>query len=135
MNREKHLELIQGVINRMASNSFHLKGWSVVLVSALFALAASDTNADFVLLAFLPAIAFWVLDGYFLQQERMYRKLYDAVRSKSDTDSDFTMDASKYKGEVESWPATCWSTTLRFFHGMIVVAILIVSYCMRSAGT
>jgi hypothetical protein len=135
MSREKHLELIQGVINRMADNSFHLKGWSVVLVSALFALAAADTNANFVLLAFLPAIAFWVLDGYFLQQERMYRKLYDAVRSKSDKDSDFTMDASKYKGDVESWPATCWSTTLRLFHGMIVVAILIVSYCMRSAGT
>jgi hypothetical protein len=135
MSREKHLELIQGVINRMAGNSFHLKGWSVVLVSALFALAASDTNANFVLLAFLPAIAFWVLDGYFLQQERMYRKLYDAVRSKSDKETDFTMDASKYKGEVESWPATCWSTTLRIFHGMIVVAILIVSYCMRSAGT
>ncbi len=135
MNREKHLELIQDVINRMASNSFHLKGWSVVLVSALFALAATDTNANFVLLAFLPAIAFWVLDGYFLQQERMYRKLYDAVRNKSDKESDFTMDASKYKGEVESWPATCFSITLRIFHGMIVIAILIVRYCMRSAGT
>jgi hypothetical protein len=135
MSREKHLELIQGVINRMSSNSFHLKGWSVVLVSALFALAAADTNANFVLLAFLPAIAFWVLDGYFLQQERMYRKLYDDVRKKSDEESDFTMDASRYKGEVESWPATCWSTTLRIFHGMIVVAILIVRYCMHSAGT
>ena len=75
MSREKHLELIQGVINRMAGNSFHLKGWSVVLVSALFALAASDANINFVYLAFLPAIAFWVLDGYFLWQERMYRKL------------------------------------------------------------
>jgi len=135
MNREKHLELIQGVINRMASNSFHLKGWSVVLVSALFALAVSDTNANFVLLAFLPAIAFWVLDGYFLRQERMYRKLYDAVRQKSDKESDFTMDASQYKDKVESWPATCFSITLRIFHGMIVIAILIVRYCMRSAGT
>ena len=38
----KHLEMIQGVINRMASNSFLLKGWTVVLVSALFALAAND---------------------------------------------------------------------------------------------
>ena len=135
MSREKHLELIQGVINRMASNSFHLKGWSVVLVSALFALAASDANDNFVYLAFLPAIAFWVLDGYFLQQERMYRKLYDAVRNKSGKESDFTMDASKYKDKVESWPATCWSTTLRIFHGMIVVAILIVRHYMHSAST
>lgn len=30
----KHLEFIQGVINRLASDSFRMKGWSVVLVYA-----------------------------------------------------------------------------------------------------
>ena len=30
----KHLEFIQGVINRLASDSFRMKGWSVVLVAA-----------------------------------------------------------------------------------------------------
>ena len=65
MSKEKHLELIQGVINRMASNSFMLKGWSVVLVSALFALAASQTKVHFVCLAIFPAAAFWVLDWVF----------------------------------------------------------------------
>jgi len=134
MNREKHLELIQGVINRMAGNSFHLKGWTVVLVSALFALAASDANADFVYLAFLPAIAFWGLDGYFLQQERMYRKLYDAERKKSDPKSDFTLNARTYKKEVASWPVTCVSITLLIFHGAVVGAIFVVMYWMRSAG-
>ena len=29
----KHLEMIQGVINRMAGNSFALKGWSVTLIA------------------------------------------------------------------------------------------------------
>ncbi len=43
----KHLELSQGVINRMAGNSFLLKGWSVTLVSALFALSAKDSNQMF----------------------------------------------------------------------------------------
>lgn len=130
MSREKHLELIQGVINRMASNSFHLKGWSVVLVSALFALAGRDTKVYFVYLAYLPAIAFWVLDGYFLWQERMYRKLYDAVRSVEDDKSDFSMNAYKYKDEVASWPGTCFSTTLAIFHGIIVAAIVIVTALM-----
>jgi hypothetical protein len=37
----KHLELIQGVINRMAHCSFLLKGWSVILISGLFALGAA----------------------------------------------------------------------------------------------
>jgi hypothetical protein len=124
MTREKHLELIQGVINRMASNSFHLKGWSVVLVSALFALAGANAKVYFVCMAFLPAIAFWVLDGYFLWQERMYRKLYDAVRKGGDEQSDFSMNAYNYEAEVPSWPATCVSKTLLIFHGMVVGAVV-----------
>ena len=135
MSREKHLELIQGVINRVASNSFHLKGWSVVLVSALFALAASNAKVYFVYLAFLPAIAFWVLDGYFLWQERMYRKLYDAVRKGEDEQSDFSMNAYNFEAEVHSWPATCVSKTLHIFHGMVVGAIVIVMVLMLVAGT
>ena len=67
----KHLDLIQGVINRMANNSFLLKGWSVTLISALFALAAKDSNSLFIYLAYFPCVAFWSLDGYFLWQERM----------------------------------------------------------------
>lgn len=135
MSKEKHLELIQGVINRMAANSFHLKGWSVVLVSALFVLAGRDTKVYFVYLAYLPAVAFWVLDGYFLWQERMYRKLYDAVRLQGQADSDFSMNAYNYKDQVPSWPATCLSTTLAIFHGMVIGAIIIVMLFMLVAGT
>ena len=32
----KHLEMIQGVISRMANNSFMLKGWAVTLVAGIF---------------------------------------------------------------------------------------------------
>ena len=35
-NKIKHLELIQGIINRMAGNSFMLKGWAVTLVAGIF---------------------------------------------------------------------------------------------------
>ncbi len=44
MKKEKHLEMIQGIINRMASNCFALKGWAVTLVSGIFAL--SDKNTE-----------------------------------------------------------------------------------------
>lgn len=40
----KHLELIQGVVNRLASDSFRMKGWSVVLIAALFALMARENR-------------------------------------------------------------------------------------------
>ncbi len=73
----KHLELIQAIINRLAQNSFFLKGWSVTLVAALFVLATTDSHHTFIWLAVFPAIMFWLLDGYFLWQERLFRCLYD----------------------------------------------------------
>ena len=75
-----HLQMIQAVITRMAENSFMAKGWTVTLVTALFALAAVDANRFFVYVAYLPAVMFWALDAYFLRQERLFRKLYDQVR-------------------------------------------------------
>jgi len=122
----KHLEMIQGVINRMAHNSFLLKGWSVILVSALFALAAKDSNICFILLAYFPALAFWVLDGYFLWQERLFRKLYDKVREMNEADIDFSMDTSSFVGDVDPWRKVTISKTLRLFHGAIVGTILVV---------
>ena len=78
----KHLEFIQNVITRMNTNSFVIKGWSVTLVSALFALAADKANLTFVLIAYLPVIVFWALDGFFLSQEKQYRELYNEVAAK-----------------------------------------------------
>jgi len=55
----KHLELIQQVVSRLAGNSFSIKGWSITLVSALFELAAKDSNVRYAILALLPALCFW----------------------------------------------------------------------------
>lgn len=75
-NKLKHLEMIQGIINRMASNSFALKGWSVTLVAGIFALSSKDANEIYFLIAYIPIIVFWFLDAYYLLQERLFRSLY-----------------------------------------------------------
>lgn len=122
----KHLEFIQAVINRLSANSFLLKGWSVVLVSALFALSANDANSAFVFLAYIPAIIFWGLDGYFLWQERTFRKLYDRVRIQEEADIDFSMDTSNVSDGGDGWASATLSKTLIPFHGVLIAAILIV---------
>jgi len=121
-----HLELIQAVVTRMASNSFLLKGWSVTLVAALFALAADKSEVLFVYLAYFPAISFWILDGYFLHQERLFRKLYDHVRALDLSAIDFSMDTSPLTSKVDPWSAVCFSKTLRVFHGTIIGSIIVV---------
>ena len=79
-NKRKHLELIQGVVNRLAGNLFFLRGWTITLITALFAFFVKDANADYIFVVFVPVIIFWILDGYFLSQERSFRALYNHVR-------------------------------------------------------
>lgn len=125
-NKRKHLEMIQSVVNRLAQSSFLLKGWSVLLVSALFALAAGGSQPLFVYLAYFPAIAFWVLDGYFLWQERLFRALYDHVRALKEDDIDFSMNTSIVSDRVAPWRDVILSKSLLIFHGTLIGSIIIV---------
>ena len=131
---QAHLQMIQGVINRMATNSFHLKGWAITLVSALFALAAKDSAGVFVYLAYFPAIAFWVLDGFFLHQEKLFRALYDHVRQLPDDQVDFSMDTSTVRKDVHAWSDVIFSKTMLVFHGVVMATIIFVMFLMSPSN-
>ena len=75
---QKHLEITQGVITRMAENSRSCKLWCVTLVSAVLVLVARTENPEYALIALIPAILFLILDTYYLVLERGFRDSYDA---------------------------------------------------------
>jgi hypothetical protein len=124
-----HLNLIETVISRMGSNSFLLKGWSVTLVAALFALAAKDTKPALVLVAYLPGLAFWALDGYYLWQETLFRRLYDKVRGLAEDQIDFSMSTAKL-ADLPNWLSQTFSNTLVLFHGTVVATIVVVTWVL-----
>lgn len=124
-SKHTHLQLIQGVINRLAQSSFLLKGWSVVLVAGLFAFAAKESRVIFTLLAYIPALAFWTLDGYCLWQERLYRALYDEVRTLPADKIDFSMNTNAFQDSV-NYPDAFFSRTIIWFHGSLVLTIAAV---------
>ena len=129
---EKYLEFIQNIISRMANNSFLIKGWSVTLVAALFALAAKETNEAYIMLAFFPAILFAVLDSYYLYQENLFCDLYEEVRLQKS--QSYSMSTDKYKKDwkgikgAKSWWDSFWSRTILIFHGAILGAIGLVAW-------
>lgn len=126
-SKHKHLEFIQTVINRMASHSFLIKGWAITLVVGLFALL----DKKYIVIAFLPVIVFWALDGYFLSRERKFRYLYDEVRERDEEKIDFSMDVSKFKGWQTNWVCSIFSKTILFFYISLVGAMLIVYYLIK----
>lgn len=124
----KHLEMIQMIVNRMAGNSFLIKGWSITLVSALFALAAKDADTRYVLISYFPAIIFWSLDGYFLFQERLFRSLFDKVRISQELESDFSMNTTGLENGPATWLSATFSKTILSFHGVVFFTICIVMF-------
>ena len=77
---EKEIDLIQACINRMAGNSFLIKGWMISLVTVILGLApqSEDMRVRCVLLL-LATVCFWYLDAFYLRLERLYRMKYEWV--------------------------------------------------------
>ncbi|MHB9132079.1 MAG: hypothetical protein ACYDBB_13475 [Armatimonadota bacterium] len=130
----KHLEMIQAVINRLAQNSFAYKGWCITVVAALFALAAKDTNKYYLLLPLLPTISFWGLDAFYLRQERLFRKLYDAIRSTDEPleDGPYTMNTKPFTRKVTPWIGVCFSKSIVWLYGPLLAVILTAIFLSRS---
>lgn len=129
----KHLEFIQQAISRMASNLFLLKGWTVTLIAAIFALAAKESRDSYFLLAYLPTLMFWVLDGYFLSQERRFRSLYHHVTKLDESAIDFSMDTEPFRASPprNKWSHALFSSTLRIYYGALVAAMSLVWWLVR----
>ena len=131
--KQKHLELVQGVINRMASNSFMLKGWAVTLVAGIFALADQDTDKLYFLVAYIPVLAFWGLDAYYLLQERLYRSLYEKVRETEEDHIDFSLKATteEFDSNKNSYCSCLLSKTELWFYmplAVVCTGIIIITH-------
>ena len=130
-NKIKHLEFIQAIITRMNSNAFMIKGWTITLVSALFALTASNSNPAFILIAFIPVLIFWGLDAYFLSQERQYRDLYKDTTAKSENQINFSLNASGYNKGKNNWSACFRSKTILVFYFPLIILMVVIMYFLK----
>jgi hypothetical protein len=101
----------------MGQNSFTVRGWSVTLVSVVFALiAANDAPPLAALIALVPSVVFWGLDAYYLRQERLFRQLYAAAAADLTSGTThvtvFSMSPSAYSTNVPIWRTTLLSRTV-----------------------
>ena len=120
----KHLEFIQDVVNRLGRNSFLLKGWSmtVLVAGSLLMVRLRPDEPLLALTLLLPVIGFWLLDAYFLWQERLFRDEYNRVRDQEETD--FAMNPMQHRNKPKrSWSSTFFSVTLVIFYVMEIAFV------------
>lgn len=131
-NKQKHLELIQGVVSRMGGNLFYLRGWSITLAAGLLAILAQKDSPKLFPLFMLGAVTiiFWIYDGYFLALERKYRDLYDKVRKLPENKIDYSMNINEFAKYKKNSLFFCMlSKTLApfylFFLGATIYLVLV----------
>ncbi len=117
----KHLEMIQNVINRLANSSFFLKGWTVIFVAAVLGFATKDSKPMYVWLAAIPTLSFWALDGFYLNQEWRFRRLYDSVRLTDEDEIDFSMNTTPFKKKWDLLKSMFSKTLLPFYLTILIV--------------
>lgn len=124
-NKIRYLEMIQGIINRMASNSFMLKGWTLTLITCAFALTGNDTSWIYFVIISLPIIIFWAMDAFYLQKERLYRSLYDKARNMEEIDFSLSASIDEFN-EAKNRFICCFCSKTEFPFYIILVAVCAV---------
>lgn len=127
-NKIKHLEFIQAIITRMNSNSFQIKSWAITIIAAFLALYASGSNPKYILAAIVPTLIFWLLDAYYLQQERIFRALYNDVASERRV-ADFSMPINEYG---KSFWYAFFSRTVGGLYFLGILFLIIFYWCKKS---
>jgi hypothetical protein len=139
-DRRKHLELIQGAVDRMAGSSASAKSWLLPVVTAAFGFSLVQREVFVGLLGLGSVLLFAFLDAQYLRQERAFRALYrDAAIGRIPV---FEINPSRYyngpnhdeddhRSENCRWNKVIWSWSLAGFYGpMILVGLGILMLCV-----
>lgn len=120
----QELEHIQNIIDRQATNSFKIKGWTITLVVA--ALLFRSNNFE-LFIGFIPLFAFWYLDAYYLKQEKKFRALYNWVRENRPDNDDhlFDMNPSRFEDQVRNTTELMVTKSMLYFYGPITGLLVI----------
>ncbi len=89
---QSHLQIMQAVIQRMATNSTSCKAWCITIVSAILVLIADKNKPELAWLALLPSFLFLALDAYYLAMEKAFRASYNVFIRKLHNNKLFPQD-------------------------------------------
>ena len=119
--------MVQNVIMRMASNSFALKVLTGTLTAGVLAFtgAVTDPSPKILLAALVPIVTLWGLDAQYLRLERLFRRLYDAIR-RSEVEEPFSMNIAPYTHAEQHVIRIAFSWSVVAFYAPVVFVLLVL---------
>ena len=98
---EKEIDLIQSCINRMAHNSFIVKGWMISVLAVLLGVLSKTFNVTILsIVCIIVSMCFWYLDGFFLRLERLYRWKYEWIIKNRMSSNEYYYDLNPYNDKM-----------------------------------
>lgn len=122
----KHIDIVQSTISRMAQNSFAIKGWTITVLVGLFVFLQKDNFRNNMIIYLIPIIFFWVLDSYYLWQERLFRKLYNDIIVNVAEESDLSMNIIQYKTKVKFYSSLFSVSEIMIYLPLLLIMLLLL---------
>ena len=124
MANTDRLQMIQGIITRLAANSGALKGFTVPVVTALLGVGIDKSSDRFVWLGIYPIVVFGFLDAFYLALEKRYRNLYRTAAT-TDPDSEWSLAAGQASfGEILD---AVRSPSVWAFYGAALIVVIVIA--------
>ena len=126
------IDIIQSIIARMWSNSFMIKWWTITLAVWIIALDKFNENNRMVLLwlSLFSIFVFWLLDAYYLQQEKLYRKLYNRIIKNREKSNEyiFDMNTERVFGKNECFVCVMFLKTVWPLYALLITFLIAFWY-------
>lgn len=134
--RLRHLQDVAAIVARLSQYSFVIRGWSLTLASIVLAIIGTRSDVRAIALAALaPFLMFWGLDAYYNRQERLFRRLYQAVGQQLAEQGGsggrvalFDMDTTPYRRSVDSFARTLFAPHIAAIPVVMAVLILVFGF-------
>ncbi len=98
-----HIDMLQGVISRMAKNSASCKSWAIPLVTAILLLALEKDVVP-TKTAYIPVCLFYLLDCFYLGLERKFKDRQRSFIIKLNSGEDISKDIYlAHSSSVNNW--------------------------------
>ena len=120
----------------MADNSFKIKGLCVTIVSAFLGLCIKYEEPKLLLILCFPIIIFWLLDGYYLQQERKFKCIYNNMTDNPTSCKveipPFGMPLNDIKGKDFKYISSLFSKTECILYISLLACSFILYFILRN---
>lgn len=134
---QSYLGFLQNIITRMANNSSNCKAWSITIVSTILVVIVDKKQPSYIWISIVPIILFFILDSYYLAQERGFRDVYKKFVQKLHSNRATNQDLFVIKG-LTGWKlyknifASAFSISIIPFYGILTfTAFLTHSFIVK----